>query len=294
NQTPNIGKVLTATQFVDAVKSAIGWAYWYGTCGYDCSESLWNRKKIQYPTHYSDKRKNGRGMQDIAAKRRCADCVGLIKWALWSNGGTCKAVDGSNGVPDTTADGMYKLNTESGSIDSIPDTPGLIVWKNGHIGVYVGDGIAVEARGWDFGVVQTKIVDRSWTHWAKLKFIAYPGEAVASIPQTLPTPPWTGIVKTSKGNGINLWRTTAKTDADRICAVPEGSIVTVTGVEIGLGSFRTAAYGGYAGLVDTQYLANPTPVHEPVKAVEPAGVQMGVIIANMRKELLELERLAGQ
>ena len=49
---------------------------------YKCSESLRSRKAKQYPTHYKDSR-TARYKDDIAKKKICADCVGLIKGYNW-------------------------------------------------------------------------------------------------------------------------------------------------------------------------------------------------------------------
>lgn len=43
----------------------------------------------------------------------------------------------------------------------------------GHVGVYIGNGQVVEARGHAYGVVQTALKGRGWTKWGKCKFIEY-------------------------------------------------------------------------------------------------------------------------
>ena len=58
-------------------------------------------------------------------------------------------------------------------IDSLPEIPGLLLFKEGHVGVYIGNGEAIEARGRNFGVVKTKIKDRDWIMWGKLDWIDY-------------------------------------------------------------------------------------------------------------------------
>ncbi|MDR1261864.1 MAG: SpoIID/LytB domain-containing protein [Oscillospiraceae bacterium] len=87
---------------------------------------------------------------------------------------------------------------------------------------------------------------------------------------TLPKPPWTGVVKTIMGKGVSMWRSTAKEDADRITDIPESALVTVIGDETGTGSFLTAQYNGFKGLVDTKYLVDRASI--PVKS-EPAELK---------------------
>ena len=68
----------TAEHFVAFCLAMLGQPYWYGTCVYKCTESLRSRKAKQYPSHYKDSRTD-RYNEDIARKKVCADCVGLIK-----------------------------------------------------------------------------------------------------------------------------------------------------------------------------------------------------------------------
>ena len=79
----------------------------------------------------------------------------------------------TNGMPDITANEMYHAATASGTIDTIPETPGLAVWHDGHIGVYIGNGEVVEAMGTRYGVVKTKLEGARWTHWLKIPYISY-------------------------------------------------------------------------------------------------------------------------
>ena len=72
-----------------------------------------------------------------------------------------------------TANEMYHAASVSGTIDTIPETPGLAVWHEGHIGVYIGNGEVVEAMGTRYGVVKTKLEGARWTHWLKIPYISY-------------------------------------------------------------------------------------------------------------------------
>lgn len=158
---------LDLVSFCRAVYAA-SWVYWYGTCGYPCTESLYKSKAKQYPTHYTASRKSGY-MADIAQKRMCADCVGMIKAFFWMDGDpTGKNKYASNNCPDVSADGMIRLCKEQGAIGTMPDIPGLVVWKSGHIGVYIGDGYTIEMRGFAYDCVMRKVKDGPWTKWGKL------------------------------------------------------------------------------------------------------------------------------
>ena len=76
------------------------------------------------------------------------DCSGLIKGILWGWDGLPTATYGgakytSNGVPDISADQMITkcsgVTTDFSNIEI-----GEAVWMPGHIGIYIGDGLAVE------------------------------------------------------------------------------------------------------------------------------------------------------
>lgn len=105
--------------------------------------------------------------------RRTTDCVGLIKGYGWLNTVTMEIQYGSNGMPDVGADGMYYNAGHKGSIETMPNTPGLAVWKSGHIGVYIGNGEVIEAMDTRYGVVKTKLQGRGWTHWLEVPGIKY-------------------------------------------------------------------------------------------------------------------------
>ena len=102
-----------------------------------------------------------------------ADCVGLIKGYGWLDAETLELHYGTNGMPDVGANQMYYNAAVSGTIDTIPDTPGLAVWHDGHIGVYIGSGEVIEAMGTKYGVVKTQLEGRGWTHWLQVPYISY-------------------------------------------------------------------------------------------------------------------------
>lgn len=99
------------------------------------------------------------------------DCVGLIKGYLWSENLSSTPI--YNSKQDKDVNGMKANCVETGNIKSIPELPGVLVFMPGHVGVYVGNGEVIEARGHLYGVVKTKLKDRPWTEWGKLKWLRY-------------------------------------------------------------------------------------------------------------------------
>lgn len=164
------GDMLTSAQLVQFCEDVYkaGWVYWYGTYGKQCSEKLYESKKKQYPAHYGADRTAGY-QKDIREGKWCADCVGMIKAFFWKNGDlTAQPVYKSNNCPDKSANGMIAYCSETGPIKTMPDEPGLVVWKDGHIGVYVGGGYTIEMRGFAYDCVKRKVKDGLWKKWGRL------------------------------------------------------------------------------------------------------------------------------
>ena len=69
---------------------------------------------------------------------------------------------------------MLDMATEKGTIDTMPDIPGIAVWMDGHIGIYVGDGQTIHAANTELGVIMTPLAQSGWTHWLKIPYITYP------------------------------------------------------------------------------------------------------------------------
>ena len=160
---------------LDLVQFAIeadraGWGYVWGTYGLVLTEARFNAKLEQYPDEIGEHedfiRENWIG-------KRTADCAGLIKAYGWLNPETNEIEYGTNDFPDRGADGMYNAATEKGEIDTIPEIPGLAVWHEGHIGIYIGNGETIEAMGTRYGVVRRELSAGSWTHWLKVPGITY-------------------------------------------------------------------------------------------------------------------------
>ena len=94
---------------------------------------------------------------------------------------------------------MLSVCKEKGKISTIPEIPGVLVFLDGHVGVYIGGGYVIEARGHDYGVVKTKLEDRPWTNWGKCPWITYIKTTVKPTPTPTKTKykkfPWAVMTK---------------------------------------------------------------------------------------------------
>lgn len=160
----------TNVGLVEYAKAQLGKEYWYGTYGSAASKKYYDAKKKQYPKHYEWSYKSKWEGQKVH------DCVGLIKGYLW-----CDSPDDTtpkyNKDQDVSANGMRSRCKISGQMATMPDVLGVLVFMDGHVGVYIGGGEVVEARGHAFGVVRTKLSERKWTSWGYCPFIEYTTES---------------------------------------------------------------------------------------------------------------------
>lgn len=115
--------------------------------------------------------------------------TGLAEWCLnayysgWSyvyGGSTPGAVDCSGLIYSyagghRTGDAQLYGSNYTGSVSNgVPRIHGLGLWKPGHVGVYVGDGMAVDARGSQYGVCYESVYSHGWTTYFKVAGVSYP------------------------------------------------------------------------------------------------------------------------
>ena len=161
----------TAAGLAAYAKAQLGKPYWWGTFGQIATPQLLEAKRAQYPSNYT--------ANDFSSQmgKRVHDCVGLIKGYLWSE--TPDSPPQYGLTPDVAVSGLYAACTQKGDIKTIPEIPGVCVFKKdmGHVGVYVGHGMVVEALGHAYGVVTSALGSRPWTFWGMPEWIDYGDEA---------------------------------------------------------------------------------------------------------------------
>ena len=162
--------------------------YVLGCFGWPMNDYNKQRAKNEY--EYNRKVARAAKIDSASADTFGFDCVNLIKALLWGWCGDVNASYGgvkynSNGVPDINDAMMIEACTDV-TTDFSKIAVGEAVWLEGHIGVYVGDGLAVEATPiWKDGVQITAVHNigtksgyngRYWTKHGKLPYVTYEAE----------------------------------------------------------------------------------------------------------------------
>ena len=161
----------TAKGLVEYCKQALGWktVYMWGGLMKTVTQAFIDYKKKQYPKYYSEARV--KQLQTKIGNYYGCDCVGLIKSYLFGGINSPKY----KSKWDTNTRGMYSVSKTKGTIETLPEIPGLILYMKGHVGVYIGNGECIECTLGKYGdgVVKTKVAGRGWTHWLQLPWLDY-------------------------------------------------------------------------------------------------------------------------
>ena len=181
---PENAKVITTAALIEKFEQALRekWGYIWGTAG-----ETWTATKQKQLEQTTDAdRANSRKYGSKWIGKKVADCSGLFSWAFKQLGGYM--YHGSDTM-------FRKYCTETGELkNGMPAGGGILPVgvavftynknkkKYGHVGLYVGGGIVIEARGAYYGVVMTKIESRPWAYWGRLKGVDYSGSAQAAEP----------------------------------------------------------------------------------------------------------------
>jgi peptidoglycan hydrolase-like protein with peptidoglycan-binding domain len=160
--------VITASDIVGFVTKARqnGWGYVYSAQG-----QLYTRELAE---KWGKANRSGKGYDYFVNKcsrwfgKTVVDCSGLVIEAYRSK---------IQNYGDKSANTIYSKTVSNGDIKTIPEIPGLCVWRSGHIGVYIGNKNVIEAGGTNNGVVVSKVnapaTDKPWTRWGKMADVDY-------------------------------------------------------------------------------------------------------------------------
>lgn len=176
---------MTNYEFAEKALSIVKLKTLYVKGGFGAPLNASNKKRYSNSNAYNKSRsaKINKATYDTFA----FDCCGLAKGILWGfSADTAKnyggAVYASNGVPDISEAGfLAKSYNVSTAFKDIP--VGACLYMKGHMGIYIGDGLAVEATPiWNDGVQISKVGGmnakgtfpiRNWTSWGQIPYVDY-------------------------------------------------------------------------------------------------------------------------
>ena len=159
--------------------STLNTAYASGTFGQKFTESFIRQKRDQYPSSYPDSKIRSLRNKASNGDLYLFDCCGLIKGIIW---GFPYMAYKSNGLPDVNDSGIWnQYCVEKSNLWDNVD-PGEILHMQGHVGIYIGDGKAVEATArWEEKVLVSHVMNisldpnhsRKWEAHGKLTLLEY-------------------------------------------------------------------------------------------------------------------------
>ena len=177
---------MTAEQLIKQALKAVSCKTLYIKGCFGAPMTQTNKKR--YSTNYAYNKARAWKINAASKDTFGFDCVCLIKGLLWGWDGDVNKVYGgavyeSNGVPDIGETEMISKCTEvSADFTKIPK--GAMLYMTGHCGIYIGDGLAVEASSkWKDGVQITAVKNiaekdgynsRTWERWGTLPWVDYP------------------------------------------------------------------------------------------------------------------------
>lgn len=146
----------TAKGLVEFAKSKIGVHYVYGAKGEILTKTKIYSWARQYPNIYTQAYIN-KALRWVGEE--AVDCSGLISWYTG-------IIRGSSQFEQT---GNSKISPSK----LTDDKSGYAVWKQGHIGIVLDHNHVIEAKGINYGVIESQLGSTPWTKAFKIKDIKY-------------------------------------------------------------------------------------------------------------------------
>ena len=236
----NMANDISSQALIDLFQKALNdqWGYIWGTAGVKWTQA--QQTAIEKTTDSNRAMSRKYGSKWIG--HIVADCSGLFSWAFEELGGYI--YHGSDTM-------FRKYTTYNGELikgkraDGHELQPGTAVFtynktkqKYGHVGLYIGNGLVIEAEGTIKGVI-TSNVNGKWTHWGELKGVDYGTKPI-------PVPAGKAIVT---GKNVAL-RQGPSTSTPVIIRIATGFMVDIAVVE----GWTYVRYGSKYGFMMNEFI----------------------------------------
>lgn len=176
---------MQVSEFVERIQQLPQLKTLYVKGGWGAPLNSYNKKRVINAYTYNAQR--AAKINAASAETYAFDCCGIVKSVLWgfsadptkNNGG---AQYKANDVPDLSEAGFLRVCTYV-SNDWSKIIPGACLFMDGHMGVYIGDGKAVESTPiWADGCQFTRVNNitakgrgngRTWSKWGLIPYVDY-------------------------------------------------------------------------------------------------------------------------
>ena len=143
-------------EIIDWLLSKKGSGYAFGSSGQRLTKKLYEELRRRFGKDFKNSTKKWMYKEGY-------DCSGLVMKALEKIG-----VKLPHGATSAWKNGDWK---EKGDIKHMPSNQVCVLYRRGkdgmvHTGIYLGNGKVIEAKGADYGVVETSLKDGHWTDYA--------------------------------------------------------------------------------------------------------------------------------
>lgn len=182
---------LTGKGLAEYAQSKKGTPYFYGAKMQKLTESFMAQMHKAYPKTVTTAYMSKARLKKMVGKV-CVDCSGLISAYTGKVLGSAQLYSQAHARMDISTWKSWAV--------------GVVCYRKGHVGVYLGNGKVAEAKGIDYGVVITDITKGKWTHGLTFSWIDYSyTEKVTEITYKPANPyaePTRLLVKGCKGNDV--------------------------------------------------------------------------------------------
>ena len=166
-------KVISSEALIELFEQALNdeWGYIWGTAG-----EMWTAAKQENLNKTTDAdRANSRKYGAKWIGHMVADCSGLFSWAFKKLGSYM--YHGSDTMYRKYCKYHGELN-KGQRTDGQALKPGTAVFcwngkKYSHVGLYVGNGVVIEAAGSQQGVIKSKVTATKWKYWGELINVSF-------------------------------------------------------------------------------------------------------------------------
>lgn len=215
------------------------WGYIWGTAG-----EMWTaakQKQLEKTTDADRALSRKYGSKWIG--HMVADCSGLFSWSFAQLGGYM--FHGSNTMWNKYCASQGELR-KGRREDGQELKPGTAIFtynktnkKRGHVGLFIGNGLVIEASGTIKGVIATPVTDSKWVEWGELVGVDYGTEPV-------PVPSGKAIV-----TGKNVaFRQGPSKGTPVMMRIPTGTLVDIAIVE----GWTYVQYGKKYGFMMNEFI----------------------------------------